>query len=123
MTRQVAPAVKRQVHDQECHVRDGIGVAKTLVEFDAVDDDPIVRRRTVGEMIGMVQTQVAVGVARNSFGRAGVNQLLVPHQGGKRKNDKRVKDVEVNRRADAAVLGRLIKVLDAVAHHDIVRPE
>ena len=40
---QVAAALERQLHGQEGDVGDRVGVAKPLVELDAVDHDPVVR--------------------------------------------------------------------------------
>ncbi len=66
--------MKRQVHRQERHVRDRIGVAKAVREFDAIDDDEIVRRRCLGKKIDVVQMQIAVRIARHRTAGALVDQ-------------------------------------------------
>ena len=40
---EVAAALERQLHGEEGDVGDRVGVAEPLVEFDAVDHDPVVR--------------------------------------------------------------------------------
>src|SRR5438552_959141 len=71
---QVAPAVKRQVHDKKSHVGDRVGVAKSLVELDAVDNDEIIRRLAIRKEIDMVQVEVAVSIFRHTAARSFLNQ-------------------------------------------------
>ncbi len=63
---EIGAALHRQFHGEEGDVGDGVGVAEPLVEFDAVDGDPIVGRISVGEPVDVVEAEVAVGVARNA---------------------------------------------------------
>ncbi len=64
--RQVSSSVKREIHCQKCHVGNRVGIAKTLVELDAIDDDEVTRRGTIGKEIDVVEVQIAVRVARDA---------------------------------------------------------
>ena len=55
-----------KVHHQEGHVRRRIGVTITLAEIDAVDKGEICGRRR-GQDIDVLQPQIAVRIARQTF--------------------------------------------------------
>ena len=73
-TGEIAAAMKGEVHVSEGHVRHGIDAAEAFVELDAVDDDQIRESAALGEIIDVIQMQVAVTVARHAALGSGIDQ-------------------------------------------------
>ena len=106
---------------EEGHVGHRVGVAEPLVELDAVDDDQVGRRRSVGEEVDVVQVQVAVAVARHAPVGPSLDQRPERGQGRFGQVPQPLEDGPAERRAHLG--GRLVEVLAGVAGHHLEAAE
>ena len=78
--RQIA-AAERQIHRQERRVRDRVRAPEPLAELDAVDRDEIIRRGAVGEVVDVIEVQIAVRVTRYAASGTRLDERLKPRRG------------------------------------------
>ena len=116
LVREIAAAAVFQVHREECDVRGDVRVAKTLVEFDAIEDADarVLEAHRVG-------AQIAVAVARAALTNPRVEEfaILVPDALDERSH---VVELPLADRAADERFG-LLEILAPVGHRGVQSAE